>query len=136
MRRLSATFKAKLVKNAANTCPDRRRSDPEYSPFHLHTWMAELLSSFQAHPVELEPYRTLQRSDGISTFSRMVEHSRTALDRVFHALGDPTRRAMILQLASKPCTVTELAQPHEMSLAAASKHVKVLEEAGLVQRKI
>ncbi|MET0528852.1 MAG: metalloregulator ArsR/SmtB family transcription factor [Microvirga sp.] len=68
--------------------------------------------------------------------NRMVEHPRSGLDAVFRALSDPTRRAMIRQLASSSCTISELSQPYDMSLAAASKHVKVLEEADLVQREI
>lgn len=58
------------------------------------------------------------------------------LDDVFHALADPTRRAMVRQLSSGERTVTELAAPHAMSLAAASKHVKVLERAGLLIRQV
>lgn len=64
----------------------------------------------------------------------MVEYKEQDLDQVFRALADPTRRAMVRQLASGQRTVTELAQPYEMSLAAASKHLKVLEGAGLVTR--
>ncbi len=63
-------------------------------------------------------------------FNRMVEH----LDSVFHAMADPTRRAMVRTLAAGEQTVGELAAPHPISLAAASKHVKVLERAGLVAR--
>ncbi|MCJ2033414.1 ArsR/SmtB family transcription factor [Methylobacterium sp. J-068] len=66
----------------------------------------------------------------------MVEYQDQALDQVFHALADPTRRAMVRRLASGERTVTELAQPFAMSLAAASKHLKVLEGAGLVQRAV
>jgi DNA-binding transcriptional ArsR family regulator len=66
----------------------------------------------------------------------MVEHLRSALDGVFHALADPTRRAMVHQLASRGLTISELAAPYAMSLAAASKHVKVLEGAGLIHRAI
>jgi DNA-binding transcriptional ArsR family regulator len=55
----------------------------------------------------------------------MVERSRH-LDRVFRALGDPTRRAMLRRLAAQEHTVGELAEPFKMSLAAASKHVKTL----------
>ncbi|MBE7199750.1 MAG: winged helix-turn-helix transcriptional regulator [Parafilimonas terrae] len=66
----------------------------------------------------------------------MVEHLQSALDGVFHALADPTRRAMIQHLASGERTVSELAEPYAMSLAAASKHVKVLEGAGIIQRRI
>ena len=58
------------------------------------------------------------------------------LDDVFHALADPTRRAMLRSLATSRRTVGELAGPFSMSLAAASKHIKVLERAGLVSRRI
>ncbi|HEY2027206.1 MAG TPA: metalloregulator ArsR/SmtB family transcription factor [Gemmatimonadaceae bacterium] len=65
----------------------------------------------------------------------MVMHSQQ-LDLVFRALGDPTRRAMLRRLSKQEHTVGELAKPFEMSLAAASKHVKALEEAGLVRRTV
>jgi len=58
------------------------------------------------------------------------------LDAVFHALGDATRRQMLRDLAGGQRSVTELASPHHMSLAAASKHIKALEKAGLVNRTI
>ncbi|MCB1391087.1 MAG: winged helix-turn-helix transcriptional regulator [Rhodobacteraceae bacterium] len=58
------------------------------------------------------------------------------MDRVFHALADGTRRAMLRDLAAGARTVGELAAPHAMSLAAASKHVKVLEAAGLLRREV
>lgn len=58
------------------------------------------------------------------------------LDHVFHALSDATRRAMIAALAKRPRSVGELAEPHQMSLAAASKHVKVLENAGILRREV
>lgn len=64
----------------------------------------------------------------------MVESE--SLNGVFHALGDPTRRAMLRALAGGARTVGELAEPFPISLAAVSKHVKVLEEAGLVRREI
>src|SRR3954468_183118 len=57
------------------------------------------------------------------------------LDTVFHALADPTRRGMLAQLALGETSVGELAEPYRMSLAGASKHVKVLEQAGVVARK-
>ena len=56
------------------------------------------------------------------------------LDRTFAALADPTRRAILTRLASGEATVTELARPFEMTLPAVSKHLKVLERAGLIQR--
>jgi DNA-binding transcriptional ArsR family regulator len=58
------------------------------------------------------------------------------LDDVFRALSDPTRRALIARLAKRPCMVTELAEPFAMSLPAVSKHLKVLERAGLVSRTV
>ena len=66
----------------------------------------------------------------------MVEHHTSQLDTVFHALGDATRRQMLAQLASGERTVSQLAEPFEMSLAAASKHIKALEAAGLVKRDV
>ena len=58
------------------------------------------------------------------------------LDRVFHALADRTRRALMARLAAGPAIVTELARPFPMSLAAVSKHIRVLESAGLVARAV
>jgi DNA-binding transcriptional ArsR family regulator len=66
----------------------------------------------------------------------MVEQFPEHLDSVFHALADPTRRAMLRSLALGEHTVSELAEPFHMSLAAASKHVKTLERAGLVRRTV
>jgi len=57
------------------------------------------------------------------------------LDRVFHALSNRTRRALLKTLAAGPARVTELARPHGMSLNAVSKHLFVLEEAGLIRRE-
>lgn len=57
------------------------------------------------------------------------------LDDVFHALADATRRAMVAELAVGERSVSELAAPHPISLAAASKHVTVLERAGIVVRQ-
>lgn len=56
------------------------------------------------------------------------------LDGVFGALSDPTRRAIIARLARGPETVGELAKPFDMSLAAVSKHLQLLDRAGLVER--
>ena len=58
------------------------------------------------------------------------------LDQVFHALSDATRRDMLRRLAAREHTVSELAAPFHMSLAAASKHIRVLEEAGLIRRTV
>ncbi len=56
------------------------------------------------------------------------------LSRVFAALSDPTRRDMVARLAVGDATVTELAEPYDVSLQAVSKHLRVLEDAGLVSR--
>jgi len=63
-----------------------------------------------------------------------VDESTQQLNRAFAALADPTRRALVARLAGADATVGQLAEPYEMSLQAISKHVKVLEEAGLVTR--
>ncbi|MCX2951915.1 ArsR/SmtB family transcription factor [Lentzea sp. NEAU-D7] len=59
----------------------------------------------------------------------MLNHQ---LDRLFHALADPTRRAVVERLCRGPATVSELKEPFAMSLPAVVQHLKVLEEAGLV----
>ena len=61
-----------------------------------------------------------------------MDESKERLNRAFAALADPTRRELVARLASADATVGELAEPHDMTLQAISKHVKVLEEAGLV----
>ena len=66
----------------------------------------------------------------------MVELHTAELDTVFHALGDATRRRMLRELAAGEQTVSELAKPFAMSLAAASKHIKALENAGLIRREV
>nr|WP_163502679.1 metalloregulator ArsR/SmtB family transcription factor [Halomonas socia] len=66
----------------------------------------------------------------------MIELNETHLDRVFHALADPTRRLLLERLAAGERKVGELAEPFPISLAAVSKHVRVLEQAGLVERRI
>jgi DNA-binding transcriptional ArsR family regulator len=57
------------------------------------------------------------------------------LDEVFHALANKTRRALLRRLAAGPARVTELAEPHGMSVNAISKHLFVLEGAGLIRRE-
>jgi len=66
----------------------------------------------------------------------MVEYSGVPLDRVFQALSDPTRRAILTRLARHGATVTELAEPFPTSLNAISKHLMVLERAGLLRRRV
>ena len=66
----------------------------------------------------------------------MVEHHSFHLDSVFHALADATRRRILRELAAGERTVGQLAEPFAMSLAAASKHIKVLENARLIRREV
>jgi len=65
----------------------------------------------------------------------MVKSSAARLDSVFHALADPTRRQILRELAAGERTVGDIARPHKMSLAAVSKHIKVLENAELIARQ-
>jgi len=76
-------------------------------------------------------------------FNQSVEHASVVLEgvvsadplsRMFSALADPTRRDMVARLAGGDATVNELAEPYDVSLQAVSKHLKVLEDAGLVTR--
>ena len=64
----------------------------------------------------------------------MLKGQVAELDAVFAALSHPTRRAMIERLAEGDCTVGELAEPHKVSLPAISQHLRVLEEAGLLEQ--
>jgi DNA-binding transcriptional ArsR family regulator len=65
----------------------------------------------------------------------MVNYSSKTLDRTFAALADPTRRRILAHLARGDRCVTELAKSHAMSLPAVSKHLRVLEKAGLLRRR-
>lgn len=64
----------------------------------------------------------------------MVKYNDQALDATFHALADPTRRAILARLSKGQATVGELAKPFDMSLPAVSKHLKVLEGADMITR--
>lgn len=65
----------------------------------------------------------------------MQAHTETKLDRTLFAMADPTRRAIVRQLCAGEARVTEVARPHHMSLNAVSKHIRILERAGLVRRR-
>ena len=66
----------------------------------------------------------------------MGEHSSAVLDRVFSAVSDPTRRAILARLADADARVTDLAAAFPISLNSTSKHIRVLEHAGLVRRTV
>src|SRR5437868_8893529 len=69
-------------------------------------------------------------------FNHMVELQTPQLNSIFHALGDATRRQMLRELAVGERSVSQLAEPFAISLAAASKHIKALENAGLIRREV
>jgi len=62
-----------------------------------------------------------------------MRNSKANIDRVFHALGDPTRRAIVERLSYGPISVSRLAKPLAITLAAVVQHLQVLEESGLVR---
>ncbi len=62
-----------------------------------------------------------------------MKRKKPDIDRVFHALGDPTRRAIMEKLSEAPISVSRLAEPLDMTLAAVVQHLQVLEESGLIQ---
>jgi DNA-binding transcriptional ArsR family regulator len=81
------------------------------------------------HPVDISPRRAI--------FNQMVQDRSPTLDRVFHALAHPARRSMLRQLSDRgERNLSELSAPLRMSFPAASKHVKVLEKARLVRRRV
>jgi DNA-binding transcriptional ArsR family regulator len=71
----------------------------------------------------------------IATMSTSAAKKDERLDAVFSALADPTRRRMLLRLSRGEASITELAKPFDMTLPAVSKHLRVLEHAGLVRRR-
>jgi DNA-binding transcriptional ArsR family regulator len=71
----------------------------------------------------------------LNKIAAMNSPDQNLLDRVFHALADPTRRAILVRLARGPATVGELAEPFAMSLPAISRHLKVLVEAAMIHNQ-
>jgi len=78
----------------------------------------------------------LTKPDPAPIFNQMVDNAaaRDPLSDVFSALADPTRRDIVARLAVGDATVTELAEPYDVTVQAVSKHLKVLEDAGLVTK--
>ena len=70
------------------------------------------------------------------TFNHMVELQDASLNQTYAAIADPTRRAILIRLMQSEARVTELAEPFDISLNAVSKHLRVLERAQLVRRRI
>jgi DNA-binding transcriptional ArsR family regulator len=78
----------------------------------------------------------VDNSDRDVILNHMVQDRSPSLDRVFHALAHPARRAMLRKLAEGERNLSQLAAPLRMSFPAASKHVRVLEQARLVRRRV
>src|SRR4051794_399806 len=96
---------------------------------------SRFLRNVPRNPAKNKLNRSVDNLMHACIFNHMVEEH-AHLDAVFHAVSDPTRRAMLGQLAERELTIGELAAPFSMSFAGASKHVRVLENAGLVKRTI
>jgi DNA-binding transcriptional ArsR family regulator len=79
--------------------------------------------------------KSLQVENVLLIVNQMVKYSPKILNRTFAALADPTRRRILAHLARGDKCVTHLARPHAMSLPAVSKHLRVLEKAGLLRRR-
>lgn len=77
----------------------------------------------------------MNRLQAVLILNHMVKCSPRQLNRTFAALADPTRRRILEHLAGGDRCVTDLAKPHRMSLPAVSKHLRVLENAGLIRRR-
>jgi DNA-binding transcriptional ArsR family regulator len=99
------------------------------------------IRSLQVFYLDFSLFKTLdKRADLLYITNRlinyMVKHRASAdsLSIIFAALADPTRRAILARLTDGPATVNDLAEPFQMSLPAISKHLKVLERAGLITR--
>lgn len=97
----------------------------------------DLRKGIPAATVACRPLSTLWLTAAGSdrTFNLMVKSESAGLDAVFHALSDPTRRAILRDISVEQKTVGAIARPYQMSLAAVSKHLKVLEAAKLVSRE-
>jgi DNA-binding transcriptional ArsR family regulator len=101
--------------------------------------IAKFLGLLEKHSLWSGPPSLLNQmvdksADRSITDNHMVEQNSQVLNRVFHALADPTRREILRRLAQHDYTVTQLAEPFDMSLAAVSKHIKVLESASLIKQ--
>ena len=91
-------------------------------------------ATFRPHATSSRPRVRAQERNGHRI--RRPDLPAAKLDGIFRALADPTRRAMLRSLAAGQRNIGELAAPFRMSFAAASKHVRVLERAGLLRRRI
>jgi DNA-binding transcriptional ArsR family regulator len=96
-------------------------------------WVVVAPNPRGSHLTERPEKFHLTRAGRFTILNRMVKYSQAALDATFGALADPTRRAILARLAQGETSVSELAQPFRMSLAAVTKHLRVLDRAGLLE---
>ena len=96
------------------------------------TIVNQVVNYYQVQSYESQSSERLHKS----MTKRTTAQDEDRLDLIFKALGDRSRRAILRRLTKGPCTVKALAEPLEMSLPAVSKHLKVLETAGLLQRRV
>jgi len=94
----------------------------------------EILPITQRVPVCADGWLTA--SPVLVIFNHMVELQDTSLNQTYAAIADPTRRAILIRLMQSEARVTELAEPFDISLNAVSKHLRVLERAQLIRRRI
>ena len=101
---------------------------PDFNPQSAH--YHRVLCALERYPKKDLRAELIRRS-----FNQMVKYNPAILSHVFAALADPTRRRILENLAQGDRCVSELAKPHDISLPAVSKHLRVLEDAGLVSRQ-
>src|SRR5437763_1772194 len=89
----------------------------------------------QPGPVKNNTKKVCAPAIALLIVNQMVKYTSAALNQTFAALADPTRRRILAHLARGDRRVTDLARPHAMSLPAVSKHLRVLEKAGLLRRR-
>lgn len=92
-----------------------------------------MFSAAQQQPLNSKTKNPLHHKHPAPTLNQMVMHQ-NHLDQIFAALSDPTRRGMLEALSRGETNVSRLAAPYDMSQPAISKHLRVLERAGLIQR--
>jgi DNA-binding transcriptional ArsR family regulator len=112
----------------------RRANRGDHQPVRPSAATRSWGSPVQIRDGGLQHHFRLTSAGRIRIFNHMVKYSSDTLDKTFSALSDPTRRAILARLAEGDASVSELAAPFAMSLPAISKHLRVLEQAGLVER--
>src|SRR5947207_8565847 len=121
-----------LPRSWCRPAPARRiRVEQDKVPMNL----AEVIRQAGPSDGELKYFSFALRDCLPYMFNRMVKYPSRTLSRTFAALADPTRRRILAHLARGDKCVTRLAKPHAMSLPAVSKHLRVLEKAGLLRRR-